>query len=191
LFWNRSKLHEAEKTFMKVLKIQDRILGKEDKNRLMTLNNLAWCMFKQDKYGEAESIFRSLLDVQLRVLTDEHPNTLVTMNGLARTLLSQNKMDEAALLFAKVNELADRAMEETDYRRAIFKVQFGHCLTIQNQFSLAEELLLPGYEVLKESLGKEHPFTREALRYLIDLYEAWDNPDQVKRFEKEESNGPL
>jgi serine/threonine protein kinase/Tfp pilus assembly protein PilF len=187
MFWNRNKLHEAEKTFMKVLKIQDRILGKEDKNRLTTLNNLAWCLFKQDKHAEAESIFRSLLGVQHRVLTDEHPNTLATMNGLARTLLSQHKMEEAALLFANVNEIASRTMEEMDYRRAVFKIQFGHCLAMQEKFSLAEEHILPGYEVLKERLGPAHPFTREALRYLVDLYEAWNIPEQAERFEKEKT----
>lgn len=182
LFWNRGKLHEAEKTFSKVLEIQDRVLGKEDKNRLSTLSNLSWCLFKQDKFVEAEAIFQSLLDVQRRVLTEEHPNTMATMNGLARTLLSLGKMDEASRQFAEVNDLAARALEENDYRRAIFMVQYGHCLTLQKEFSMAEERLLPGHEVLKESLGLEHPFTKESVNYLIELYDAWGKPDQVEKW---------
>jgi hypothetical protein len=107
------------------------------------------------------------------------------MNGLFRTLLSLNKMYEAVQLFARVNELAERTLEEKDYNRAIFKVQFGHCLNLQEKFSQAEEYLLPSHDVLQESLGKEHPYTQEALNYLIDLYKVWDKPEQIERFDKE------
>ena len=107
------------------------------------------------------------------------------MNSLAKTLLSQDKVDEASLVFKKVDEIARRTMKEGDYMRAVFDVHYGECLIKQKMFALAEEHLLSGHQVFSKLLGEEHRSTREAQKYILDLYKAWGKPEEAERIQKE------
>jgi serine/threonine-protein kinase len=55
----------------------------------------------------------------------------------------------------------------------------GECLTIEKRYQEAEPLLRDNYDSLKNSQGVSNPRTRISLQRLVNLYEAWNKPDQA------------
>ncbi len=48
----------------------------------------------------------------------------------------------------------------------------------------AEDLLLEAVEGRRLKLGDEHPQTLESIKNLIELYGAWDKPDEVEKWQE-------
>jgi hypothetical protein len=49
-------------------------------------------------------------------------------------------------------------------------------------YKKAEKLLLEALEGRHLKLGDTHPHTKESLNILIQLYEAWNKPDEAKKW---------
>ena len=64
----------------------------------------------------------------------------------------------------------------------------GGVLLAQKKYADAEPLLRAGYDGLKERAAKIPPQGKvrlsEAIQRLIDLYTAWDKPDQAAEWRK-------
>ena len=52
----------------------------------------------------------------------------------------------------------------------------------QGDYAKAEPLLVETIEGSSLKLGDQHPHTRESIKSLIDLYEAWNKPEKVKEW---------
>ncbi len=70
----------------------------------------------------------------------------------------------------------------------------GVCLAGLGRYAEAEASLLEGHELIERGFGVEHARTVEAIRALIDLYDAWGKPDKAaewraKLAETEEGSG--
>jgi hypothetical protein len=50
------------------------------------------------------------------------------------------------------------------------------------RFDEAEEQLTRAHDVLRTELGEGHADTQEAVRGLIELYEAWDRPEMGSEY---------
>jgi len=52
----------------------------------------------------------------------------------------------------------------------------------QSDYAKAEPLLLKALEGRRLKLGDTHLHTKESLNNLIDLYEAWNKPEQARQW---------
>jgi len=52
----------------------------------------------------------------------------------------------------------------------------------EGSYYKAEPLSRAAVECRRLKLGDTHPHTRESSRNLIDLYEAWDRPEEAKKW---------
>ena len=52
----------------------------------------------------------------------------------------------------------------------------------QARYEDAEQLLLEAVEGRRLKLGDTHPHTLESLNNLIELYEAWNKPEEAKEW---------
>ncbi len=53
----------------------------------------------------------------------------------------------------------------------------------QSQYEEAENLLLKAVEGRRLKLGDTHPHTLQSINNLIDLYEAWNKPEEAKEWQ--------
>ena len=69
------------------------------------------------------------------------------------------------------------------------KSMLGGALAGQKKFQEAEPLLVEGYSGMKDREAKIPPAAKtrlpEAIRRLVDLYTAWDKPDEAAKWRKE------
>jgi len=89
------RYEDAGTQFSGALEIRRRVLGEEQPETLMSMNNLAITFRARGRLDEAEAMHRQCLEIRRRVLGEEHRDTLASMNNLALTLSSRRSFDEA------------------------------------------------------------------------------------------------
>src|SRR5207245_2270612 len=134
------------------------------------------------------------LEVRRRVQGAEHTATAGTMASLGAHYLKQQRYAEAEPLLRECLKSRERH-ESNAWRTFSAKSLLGGSLLGQKKYAEAEPLLLAGYEGLKQREDKialhrnpldsfrfpadRQPWLKEALRRLVQLYEATGRPDQA------------
>ena len=145
------------------------------------LNNLAHLYMIQDKNAEADSLFTRVLHMRQELFGDAHQSLPVVLNNLAMMKRRLGRLDEAEVF----------AQEAVNVQRAVGGPNVGRVLTNlaavqmgQNKFAEAEASNLEALEILGSSFGSDHPLVQKARNQLVDLYEAWDRPEQAARYKE-------
>jgi hypothetical protein len=108
---------------------------------------------------------------------------------LGLNLLRQDRHAEAERLLRDCLRIRARAQPEL-WTTCNTRSVLGEALLGQEKHAEAEPLLVGGYEGLKKREAKIPPAFRavrlkEALERLVQLYDAWDKPDEAARWRKE------
>ena len=175
----QGKYTEAKTLHRQTLEIRRRVLGDEHIATLFSIQGLGLALEGQGKYAEAETLHRQTLEIRRRVLGDEHPVTLRSMANLALALEGQGKYAEAETLLRQTLGIRRRTLGDEDPLTALSRSHLGDCLTRMGRYAEAEEQLLEAHRVLDAAVGDGHIRTIRAVRALVDLYEAWDKPDEA------------
>ena len=134
------------------------------------------------RYALAEEHLRRALTVRRALLGESHPQVAETLAGLAEALMQQSDFTAAEPLLRECLEIRRSVLGDTDWRTAHTATELGGCLTGLGHYQEAELLLRGGYPIIGQELGDSHQRTREALKRLVDLYEAWGRPDQAAEY---------
>ncbi|MBI1902673.1 MAG: VCBS repeat-containing protein [Planctomycetia bacterium] len=125
---------------------------------------------------------RALMDRRTH-LGKDHADTLTTMQNLASAYQATGRLVEAEALLRDCLDICQRKMSNEWLRFQTLSL-LGACLARQAKPTEAEQLLLQGYDGLKQSQDAIPTAIRtdrlaEALERLIDLYDAWRKPDEA------------
>ena len=132
-------------------------------------------------------LWRELLAAQRHRLPADDPALAGTLATLGLNLLRQQKPADAEPLLSEC--LAIRAKKEPDaWTTFNTKSMLGGALLGQKKYADAEPLLRAGYDGMKDREATIPPQGKvrltEAIQRLIDLYTAWDKPDQAAEWRK-------
>jgi len=70
---------------------------------------------------------------------------------------------------------ASSATSESKYDLAMLHKQ-------QGDFDKAQSLLIEAFEGRRIKLNETHPHTQESVKNLIELYEAWNKPEEAEKW---------
>ncbi len=186
----QSKLVEAIPILNEALDVQRRVLGEKDPRTLMAMNNLAIFLRRADRLDEAEELLRRTLELRLQVLPNNHGNTLRSLNSLADLLAARGKFDESEPMFRDLIARADDSLEPAHGDHGWFRRNYGNCLRRMGRYEEAEPLLLEGYNRLRQALGDANPWTIDAAKMLVELYEARQQSDEAARWKALVTSNP-
>ena len=96
-------------------------------------------------------------------------------------LVTVDRFEEGLDLASESVEILTEAHGPTDWRTIRAESVVGAALLGLGDHEGAESLLDNSFEVLRAERGLEDRVTREALRWLIQLYEETDRPDEATR----------
>ena len=88
---------EAEKYYKKALEAQERVLGAEHPNTLVSVGNMGVLLSEMGN-EEAEKYYKRALEAQERVLGVEHPNTLLSVVNTGKLFSEMGNNEEAEVL---------------------------------------------------------------------------------------------
>ena len=193
------KLTEAEAAQREGLAIRKRVLRAQHPDVAVALDGLAATLFDQGKLAEAERLQREELALW-RNLAGHEPRQPMAVAGLvdslarlARTLLAEQRFADAGPLARECSETCEKTLPG-DWRESHARSLLGGSLMGQNKFSEAEPLLVAGYQGLKKLEATitpdDKPCLEEALKRLVNFYDATDQPERAAEWKKRLEEDP-
>ena len=174
---------EAEQLYRQALAIRRRLLGDTHPKVATSMHYLGWLVHCQDRYAEAEKLYREALEIRRKTLPENHPDIARTLGLLGRVLVDLGQPTAAEPVLRESLRFDRGALSDGKWQSAaVTESVLGSCLAGLGRYEEAEQLLLSSYPEVEQRHGKTHTRTLEALQRIIDLYEAWDRPDETVRF---------
>jgi tetratricopeptide (TPR) repeat protein len=101
------------------------------------------------------------------------------LDTLGRALLEKGQPKEAEPLLQEAVDIYAKNPRPGDWDAANAQSLLGQCLACGGRREEAEPLLLAAYQSLQGNPNTPPQRTRQALRRIIQLYEAWPKPRQA------------
>jgi hypothetical protein len=182
-YQDTGKLDRALPLFEDTLKLSRAKLGDDHPRTLNLVGNLARAYLKDKQSEKALALFNELVARQRLQMSSDAPRFTALLHDVGFNLARQG---EHAAAEGFVREcMAIREMNAPDDWQTFYtKSLLGAVLAGQKKFDEAEPLLLSAYEEMKTREGKIPQQIRatrlnEALSRLVNLYTAWDKPQQA------------
>ncbi|MEP7336646.1 MAG: serine/threonine-protein kinase [Acidobacteriota bacterium] len=174
----------AEQNFSQAMALYRKLEWSEHADVALCLYHLGRLSLEQQNYARAEELSRQALQIQRKTLPAGHADLVSTLLVLGQALTKKGEAANAEPMLREGLEIRRKTLPQDDWRIASAESALGDCLAALHRYKESEPLLLRSYPVIKTRQGEEHPTTREALRRVVALYEAWGKPDRAARFRK-------
>ena len=171
---------EAQEQFERTLTLQNRVLPRENADRLRTINNLAEVYWYQDKYDEAEPLFMEALAGRRRVLGETHRDTLTTMSNVATLNFAQDQYAEAESMYTTALGVMRRVLGDDHPDTLLAMNNLGLLYRTQGKLPQAEPLYTRALDGRSRVLGEEHPDTLSSMNNLAALYAVQGEFDRAE-----------
>lgn len=140
VFDRQEQYAEAEASFRRCLRWDERVLGEEHKNTMRDLYDLADVLRKQQKYMEAEGFYRRCLKGEEKLLGKDHRYTLVTLYYLADVLRTQQKYMEAEVFYRRCLKGEEKVLGKDHQHTLMTLYWLADVLRSQGKYSEAREV---------------------------------------------------
>jgi tetratricopeptide (TPR) repeat protein len=133
--------------------------------------------------GGAHELYREALEIRRHLLGESHPDVASTETNLATLLIAEGRHQEAESL----SRHALRTLHDSrpgHWRVAYARSVLGSSLVGLGRYEEAESLLTESYPILVAAKRECTGYTRDALRRLIGLYEAWNRLEKATEYRR-------
>jgi eukaryotic-like serine/threonine-protein kinase len=134
------------------------------------------------EFAQAEMLLRTGLERAPKRFGLADPRTAATMDFLGSNLIEQRKWADAETVLRECLAIREKALPD-DWSTFNTRSQLGGSLMGQKKYSEAEPLIVDGYEGMKareaKILAAGKPRFQEAAVRVVQLYEAWGQPDKA------------
>ncbi len=144
--------------------------------------DLARALFGLGDYSAAAAEMRPAVDVTLRELGQNHPSTVNRQYVLGKALMEMGILEEAEELLRTSVQMRRQHVAKDDWVLAVSEGMLGRCLMLLERYATAEPLVITGYPIIASALGEDDKRTHAALQRIIDLYEAWSQPEEAAKW---------
>ena len=179
----QGKLDEPESLLREAQELYRQTVGENSTSYGMNIGCLSWLHYLRGEYAEAEAEMGVAAVIARASQTPEGEQDYVGGRVLlALAITRQGRAAEAepelrrCLKLAETNHLVGNASPE------VVSGALGECLLAQHRAAEAEPLLLADYDHLRRSPRDKMPRITDPVRWLHDLYVAWNKPVEAARF---------
>ncbi len=165
---------KAEQAYKEALEIFEKFLGDEHLDVVHSLNNLALLYKTQERFEEAESLFTDALEIHENLLGKEHPEIASAKTNLAELYLKQSRFKDAEFVLNEALKIREKAFDKQDPIIASSINNIGILYLKMGNYSLAETFLEKALGLFQNTLGLDHPSTKNAMKNLEKTREKQD-----------------
>ena len=177
LFWLRGAYDEAEPLYLRVIQIEERLLGSEHPELALPLTGLAALSWQQGRHELAEQLYLRAL----RIMDPASPATAHTLHGLADLYRQQGKYALAQPLLQQALHMQERHLGAEHPHVARLLTNLAMLSSDQGNYAEAEQLYRQALRLQEAALGAGHPDIGYALHGLADLYRQQGNPGEAEK----------
>jgi hypothetical protein len=158
------------------------VVGPHHPDTLASRNNHAGANESQGRWAEAEPLRRDILARRRKTTASDRSLLARDLAGTGRNLLMQAKWTEAESVLRECLAIRAKAIPD-DWSRFNTMSLLGGALLGQAKYAAAEPLVVAAYEGMKqheETIPLQGKIRlTEAIERLIQLYEAWGQPEKA------------
>ncbi|QRW06373.1 kinesin light chain [Ceratobasidium sp. AG-Ba] len=156
------------------------VLGEEDTNTLLSMNNLALTYRQLGKYRDAVVLQEQLVDIRKRVSGHEHRYILIAMSNLASTYYDLGRYTDAQSLHLHILDTRKRAYGHEDPDTLLSMHDLAVTYKAQGRYDEAQALLVQVVDARKRVKGDEHPETLASMHELASTYYSQGRYDEAE-----------
>lgn len=175
------RLDEAERLLSDGLAMQSRRLGEGHPKTLSTMGNLAFVQEDLGRLEDAEKTYQRLISLRRQGRLSEQ-TAWGDLNNYAMLLQRLGRPAEAEPIYRELLPLCDAALPAGHYICAIFRNNFGDCLTDVRKFDEAEHELLRSQRELEAFFKPPHARIDKGRARLARLYGLWGKPERAAEY---------
>jgi serine/threonine-protein kinase len=165
---NQGRLEECLDLRRQVLGLRLREEAPDPGDLGRSWNNLGTTYRLLERYAEAERAFLEALPV-LESARAKPVDVWTVLHNLGKTRLDLGRAAEAEATLAKAAAMMDDVLPEGHPNRAVFATTYGRALSALGRADEARARLTEARDTLAQTLGPEHPRTKEAAELLAAL----------------------
>ncbi|ORY66127.1 P-loop containing nucleoside triphosphate hydrolase protein [Pseudomassariella vexata] len=166
---------EAEKMSVQAVKARKKILGREDKDTLNSIEMVGLASELRGQWDTAEKQFVQVMETRKTKLGADHPDTLTSRANLASTYRKQGHWEKAEELQVQVIETRKTKLGADHPDTLTSMANLASTFWKQGHWDKAEELQVQVMETRKTKLGADHPDT---LTSMGNLALTWKDQDR-------------
>jgi serine/threonine-protein kinase len=174
------RFDESEEYFFKGLAIFEEMNGPESFGYGTSLAFIAHARWMQGELETAEANLREAIPIYRKVYGSDSRQVAFYLLNLGQVLRDQDKHDEALPFFEEAARTRTASVGEKHVVAAQSNALLGQCLAKLGRYEEGEKLLLGAYEVLDSN--EDSRFIPIALSALIELYGAWEKPEEAQKY---------
>ncbi|MBI3796166.1 MAG: tetratricopeptide repeat protein [Deltaproteobacteria bacterium] len=178
--WAKGEYAQAESLWQRALTIQERALGPEHPNVVITLFSLARLYQERGEYARAESLWQRALVIQERTLGPEHPNVAATLHNLAGLYLAKGEYGRVEPLLQRTLAIEEKALGPEHPQVATTLHSLAYFFQTKGEYERAEPLFQRALAIEVKVLGSEDPAVAATLHSLAALYLAKGDYDRAE-----------
>jgi tetratricopeptide (TPR) repeat protein len=175
----------SETLYWREWETRRRVLGKEHRDTLRSMNNLAETLRAQGDLNGAWKIQEEVLEISMHVLGKEHPATLRLMGNIAGTLSDQGALDETRKIQEEVLEIRRRVLGSEHPDTLLSMNNLALTLSDQGELERAWGMNEDVLEIRRRVLGSEHPSTLKSMNNLAETLRAQGDLDGARKIGEE------
>ncbi len=190
VYLGQRRYDEAEPLLRELLEARREVLGEDHRQTTATMNNLASLYMETARYAEAEPLFRSALEIRRRTLGEDHPRTSISRFNLGDLYGKTDRPEQAEPLMREALQGFRTALGDAHPYTLEALAGLAEVERRLRKPEEAEKLGLECYRLNLHRLGPEGEGTRQAARFLADLYESTGREDEAGKWQERSAGGP-
>lgn len=185
LYLKQDRAEEAAKIWKRILKDEEKALGKDHPNLAPSMKNLAMIYVLQEDYSKAERLLKKVSKIVSQSLGADHLYTAGAANNLASVYYRQGRYKDAASQFRMALGVLEENYGSKHPHVVMALNNLGSTLIKLDQYNESESLLKRALELDTEAYGPEHPRLAVTLVNLARLYQAKDMNSKAQHMYEE------
>ncbi|MBK9717063.1 MAG: tetratricopeptide repeat protein [Saprospiraceae bacterium] len=171
----------AEGYYLESKEIRKKILGTQNLDYALNLNNLANLYKEIGQYDKAEMFFLESIQIKKKILGIEHSDYASSLNNIGLLYFAKGNLEKAGEYALEAKAIFKKANGQNDINFLGATINLANVYYIMYNYEKAEFLYLEVIKIFEERLKNfNHPFYSNCLNNLANLYK-----DEYK-FEKAE-----
>jgi serine/threonine protein kinase/tetratricopeptide (TPR) repeat protein len=181
LLKNMDRPEQAEPHYREALAIRERTLG-EHPDTAQSHNNLGVFLRGRGQEEEALPHLRRALEIHRAAFGENHLEVAIAYTNLASALKSLGRTEEAAASYEASLASLENSMGRDYWVYGQVEYNYGVLLRDTGRFAEAEELMVRGYESVRDALGADSGRALAITEGIVDLYEQWGKTDEEAKY---------